>query len=70
MIYKLQKQKDKFIEKILKDSMKDLNKFYEIKWTYGRPSIIITQSRKEIDEKTEHWLVGWSSSRMIYVLDR
>ena len=74
MIYKLKEQRDKFIEKVYKDSMKDLNKFYEVNWTYGRPNVIIPESRKQIDQlkdtKTERWVVGWSSGQFIYVLDR
>jgi hypothetical protein len=74
MIYKLKEQKDKFIEKIYKDSMKDLSKFYGVNWTYGRPNVIIPKSRKQIDQlkdtKTERWVVGWSSGQFIYVLDR
>lgn len=74
MIYKLKEQRDKFIEKIYKDSMKNLNKFYEVNWTYGRPNVLIPESRKQIDQlkdmKTERWVIGWSSGQFIYVLDR
>jgi hypothetical protein len=74
MIFKLIEQKDKFVEKIYKDSMKDLSKFYGINWTYGRPNVIIPKSRKQIDQlkdtKSERWVVGWSSGQFIYVLDR
>jgi len=74
MIYKLKQQKDKFIEKAYYDSMKSLNKFYKIKWAYGRPNVVIVESRKQIDElkdvKTESWVVGWSDNKTIYILDR
>jgi len=74
MIYKLKEQKDKFIEKVYKESMKDLSRFYGIQWTYGKPYIIIVKNRKEIDRlkdiKTERWLEGWSNGKSIYVLDR
>jgi len=74
MIYKLKEQKDKFIEKAYHDSMKDLNKFYNINWISGRPNIVIVKNRKQIDElkdvKTERWIVGWSDNKTIYVLDR
>ena len=74
MIYKLKQQKDKFIEKAYYDSMKSLNKFYKIKWAYGRPNVVTVESRKQIDElkdvKTESWVVGWSDNKTIYILDR
>jgi len=74
MIYKLKERKDRFIEKVYKDSMRDLNRFYGFNWTYGRPNVIIPESRKQIDQlkdtKTERWVVGWSSGQFIYVLDR
>ena len=74
MIYKLKEQKDKFIEKIYKESMKDLGQFYEIKWTQGRPNVTIVDSRKEIDKlkdmKTEPWIVGWADRQMIFLLNR
>jgi hypothetical protein len=54
--------------------MKDLNKFYGIKWTFGRPNVIIARDRKQIDElkdiKTERWLIGWASGQFVYLLDR
>jgi hypothetical protein len=74
MIYKLIEQKDKFIKKIYTESMRDLGQFFGINWAYGRPNIIITESRKQIDQlkdiKTETWVVGWSSGNLIYILDR
>jgi len=74
MIFKLIEQKDKFVEKVYKEAMKDLNKFYGINWTYGKPNVIIVGSRKQIDQlkdmKTERWVVGWSDRQTIYVLNR
>jgi hypothetical protein len=74
MIYKLAEQKDKFIESVYKESMRDLDKFYEIGWNTGKPNIAIVETRKQInklkDVKTEPWVVGWSDNKTVYVLDR
>lgn len=74
MIYKIKEKKDILIEKTYKKAMKDLGKFYDIDWSYGRPNVIVLENRKQIDQlrdaKTESWLVGWSTGQFIYVLDK
>ncbi len=74
MINKLTLIEDDFLEKICKESINDLNVFYEINWTEYLPRIIVVDSRKTIDslkgKKTESWLIGWSEGKTIYVLDR
>ena len=74
MIYRLKEQKDKFVEKIYRESMKELSSFYGANWAYSRPNVIITESRKQINQlkdiKTERWVVGWSSGQSVYILDR
>ena len=74
MIYKLKEQKDKFLEDIYSEAMREFNKFYGIKWTFGRPNVIIARDGKQIDElkdiKTERWVIGWASGQFVYLLDR
>ncbi len=75
MIFNLKENKSKFIEKSYKDSMKELNDFYEINWINNTPNIYIIKSRKNIDslrgKKTESWIVGWVNrwSRTVYLLE-
>lgn len=74
MIYKIIHIEDSFVEDVFKQSMEDLNLFYEIDWRNHLPKIIIVNNRQDIDllkgEKTEDWIVGWSEGKSIYVLDR
>lgn len=66
--------KDKFIDEICKESMDDLNEFYEINWVHHLPVPIIVKDRKAIDllrrEKTGPWLVGWAEGNKVFILDR
>ena len=74
MIYNITPKSDRFYEKIFKESMIDLNKFYEINWVHHTPRIIVVKDRKTIDllkgVKTEPWVVGWSDGRTIYILNK
>lgn len=74
MIYKLAPIKDDFLEKVYTAAMSDLNKFYEIGWTYGLPKVIIVNDRKEIDllrgRKSEPWEIGWAEWKSIYILSK
>lgn len=77
MIYKLKLVpfKDKFIERVFHQSMKDLGKFYGINWIRNKPKIMLVKNRREIDllksNKTEPWLVAWadSNARIVFILD-
>ena len=74
MIFKISPIKDDLLEKIFKESMDDLNAFYEINWKHDPPKIIIIDDRKTIDnmkgKATEDWLIGWSEGRTIFILNR
>lgn len=74
MIYKITSIKDKFVDKIRKNSMKELNKFYGIGWTNNIPNIIVIKNRKDIDLlrniKTERWVIAWADGRTVFILDR
>lgn len=74
MIYKIIQQEDDFLEKIYRESMDDLNVFYEINWKHHLPKIIVVDDRKTIDllkwEETENWVIGWAEAKTVYVLNR
>jgi len=66
--------KDKFIQTVYEESMKSLNKFFEIGWTKNTPNIFVVPDRETIDvlkkKQTEDWIIGWAKDRDIYLLDR
>jgi hypothetical protein len=74
MIFKIQRVKDNFLEEVYKNAMFDLNIFFELKWIYFCPRIIIIDDRKTFDElmqkKTERWVVGWSENRNVFLLNK
>ncbi len=74
MLFKITPTKDELLEKIYKDSMKSLNEFYELNWVHHLPTITIVDDRATIDtirgEKTQPWMIGWSNSSRIYILNR
>lgn len=63
MIFELKQKNSKFIEEAYKNSMKELNAFYEINWIRNVPNIFILNSRKDINDirgkQAEDWVVGW-----------
>ncbi|MEA2112409.1 MAG: hypothetical protein U9P50_00335, partial [Patescibacteria group bacterium] len=72
--FELKQKKNKFIEEAYKDSMKELNVFYEINWVRNMPKVFILKSRQEINairaEKTRDWVTGWVDGfNTLYVLD-
>ncbi len=74
MTLKLSKTKDEFIDKIFEKCMDELEEFFKINWTRNRPSIIIFEDRKTLDElmgcKTNDWNVGCATGNKVYLLDR
>lgn len=78
MIYKLNiaKSSDKFIERVYRRSMKELNAFYGIKWIMNMPKIALLKDRESIDllrtQKTEPWFIAWADckTRIIFILDK
>ena len=73
MPLKIELLKDMFIDKICKESINDLNKFYGINWVHHLPVTIVVKDRKSIDllkgEKTEPWVVGWAEGNKVFILD-
>jgi len=76
MIYSLEinKKRNKFLEKTYEDSMKDLGKFFKIKWTINKPNVFIIPSKKIRNyirgENTPEWVVGWINGKDVYILDK
>lgn len=74
MIFEIKEKKDKFLERIYKKAMRELNVFYELNWKYGKPAIILWKRRKDYDkirrQKTKRYNRAWASGFAIYVLDR
>lgn len=74
MIYKVSIIKDDFLENIYRESLDELNAFYGIDWKHYLPRIIVVDDRKTIDflkgEKTKSWVIGWSESKTIYILNK
>ncbi|MEK7501727.1 MAG: hypothetical protein AAB629_02265, partial [Patescibacteria group bacterium] len=73
MPLKIESFEDEFIDKICKESVVDLNKFYEINWVHHLPVPIVVKDRKSIDllkgEKTELWVVGWAEGNKVFILN-
>ncbi len=74
IIFELNSKKDKFLEKSYRRAMRELDKFFEIRWKNNTPKIILLKNRKEIDDfrenKTERWCVGWAKGGNVFLLDR
>jgi len=74
MVFRIIGEKDLFLEKIYRDSMKALDLFFGLDWRDGIPNLIIVSGRKDIDQlfgtQTEKWVVGWLDGRNVFILDR
>ncbi|MBT3690918.1 hypothetical protein HOG16_01595 [Candidatus Woesearchaeota archaeon] len=76
MIYSLEidKKKNKFLEKVYEDSMRDLEKFFKLKWKINRPNVFIIPSKKMRNyirgENVPEWVVGWINGKDVYMLDK
>lgn len=76
MVFVVEFKEDKFVEKIFRKAVKQLNEFFgAMKWERnGRPGVILVSSRKDIDKlygvKTPLWIVGWLDGKTIFLLDR
>ncbi|MBU1071508.1 hypothetical protein KKG65_03835 [Patescibacteria group bacterium] len=75
MIISAQTSRDKWLEKVYKKAMAELDEFFELNWQQNQPKVFIVKNRKEIDkiwnQKTPKWLVGWGGRQSgVYILDR
>ena len=74
MIFNVSKTKNKFIEDCHKESMKELDNFFELNWKFNTPKIFLLKKREDIDilrdGKTEGWLVAWANNRNIFLLEK
>ena len=74
MIFELKEKKDKILEETYKQSMKELDKFFEINWNTERPKVFILKDRKMIDSmkdyKTQRWIVAFEQGKNVFLLDK
>lgn len=74
MVFRIVSKKDRFLEKVYRDSMKALDSFFGLDWSDGVPNLIVVSSRRDIDKlfgtRTEKWVVGWLDGRNVFVLNR
>lgn len=73
MIFKIQKVEDGGLQADYDRAMKELNEFYGLSWTFGRPQVILVPDRQTIndvwDKKSEDWQIGWADGRFAFILD-
>lgn len=74
MIFELKEKKDKVLENMYEQSMKELGDFFKIDCKKKRPLIVIMKDRKSINQylgyETKPWVVGWLDKSRIHLLDR
>ena len=75
MILNIQTGEDKWLEKAYKQSMAELDEFFELNWQHNQPKLFVVKDRQAIDKirnkKTPRWLVGWGGRWTgVYILDR
>ena len=73
MIYKLKFIRNRKFESMCNLAWKELSKFYGTKREEKKPRLFIVEDRRTIDalceKKTEHWVIGWSENKNIFILD-
>ena len=73
MIFEIKPSENSWIKKIYNESMKDLEKFFEIEVNSPKPKITLVPNRKTINllwnEKTPPWCVAWVwNKNEVYIL--
>ncbi len=70
----VQSHTDKKLETELEKTIPEFNNFFAMNWEHKRPEIYIVKDREAIDRlqgyATPNWIVGWSSGKDIYMLDK
>jgi len=73
-IFSITTTHDPELENIYNKAMEELNQFFQMNWSVNRPKIFVVDSRATIDalkaQETPKWLVGWSTDRAIYILNK
>jgi len=74
MIFRVKSSSDEKIDEVYKEAIREMEKFFGIKWTHRRPNIFIVPDRRTIDPllgyKTPKWLVAWAEGKDVFILDR
>ncbi len=72
MIYNLDSTKEKWLKDCYNQSMKELNKFWNMDWTENLPKIHILKNRKTMDQykgkKTNEWSTAFIRNNEIFLL--
>lgn len=75
MIFEIKEKKDKKLEELYEETMRELEEFFDMGWSINRPNLYIVSDRKTIDglrsEKSSRWVTGWGGARLraVYILD-
>jgi hypothetical protein len=73
MVFNIQHNPDKALDKACAASVGRLNRFFGLKWKRDLPRVFIINDRATIDalygKKTERWIVGFSDGRYVFALD-
>lgn len=73
MVFEIKETKNKWIDEVYENSMKELDEFFSLRWKHHRPKIILFPNRETMDklrgERTEDWFIAWAKNeREIYLL--
>lgn len=74
MLFTIENKNDEWLEEIYKNSMSELNCFFQFGWTNNTPAIILVPNREAFDSlrgrKTAQWETGWTNqNNNIFLLD-
>ena len=71
MLLKATSYENKKVEKYYQKALKKISTFFEVEG-FKPPNLILLENRNAINiakgEETENWVIGWYSSRVIYLL--
>lgn len=72
MIFEINQINNSKLSEVYKNSMEELDSFFELGWKYNRPNIVLVPDRKTINslkgKETEEWFVGWVNGNTVYML--
>ncbi len=73
-IFSITTTNDTELENTCINAIDELNAFFQMNWAVNLPKVCVVDNRKTINalrgEDTPRWLVGWSTDRFVYVLNK
>lgn len=73
MVFTIERNPDKRLDRIFASSVRNLNRFFGLKWKRDLPRVFIMKDRRTIDalyeKKTERWIIGFNDARYVFALD-